>query len=60
VCLGEILPSGKFITWEVTVKFIQWLKKPTITNTVMFNRLWWFGHVQRMEENRIFKKVIYI
>jgi hypothetical protein len=30
--------------------------KPTITETVRLNRLRCFGHVQRMEENRIKKK----
>ena len=28
-------------------------KKPTITETIRLHRLCWFGHVQRMEENRI-------
>jgi hypothetical protein len=27
------------------------LKEPTITETIRLNRLRWFGHVQRMEEN---------
>ena len=31
-----------------------------MTETIMLNRLRWFGHVQRMEENRIPKKVLYI
>ena len=36
------------------------VKKPTITETVRLNRLCWFGHVQRMEENRIPpKNIIY-
>jgi hypothetical protein len=35
-------------------------KKPTITETIRLNRLRWFGHVQRMEENRIPKKVLYM
>ena len=33
-------------------------KKPTITETIRFNRLCWFGHVERLEENRIPKKSI--
>ena len=33
------------------------VKKPTITETIRLNRLCWFGYVQRMEENRIPKKV---
>jgi len=36
------------------------LKKPTITETIRLNRLCWFGHVQRMEENRISKMVLYM
>jgi len=32
-------------------------KKPTIIETIRLNRLHWFGHVQRMEENRIPKNV---
>ena len=28
--------------------------------TVRLNRLCWFGHVQRMEENRIPKRVLYM
>jgi hypothetical protein len=36
------------------------LKKPTIIQTIRLNRLRWFGHVQRMEENRIPKIVVYI
>ena len=36
---------------------MQWLKKPTIAETIRLNRLRWFGHVQRMEENIIPKKV---
>jgi uncharacterized protein YifN (PemK superfamily) len=41
------------------MKFIQWLKKD-ITETVRLNRLRWFVHVQKMEENRIPKKKYYI
>jgi len=32
------------------------VNKPTITETIRLNRLCWFGHVQRMEENRIPRK----
>jgi len=39
---------------------MQWLKQPTITETIRLNRLRWFGHVQRMEDIRIPKKVLYI
>ena len=34
------------------------IKKPTITETIKLHRLRWFGHVQRMEENRISKRVL--
>ena len=34
------------------------VKKPTIIEIVRLNRLRWFGHVQRMEENRIPKRLI--
>ena len=36
------------------------VKKPTITETIRLNRLCWIGHVQRMEENRIPKRVLYV
>ena len=36
------------------------VKKPTIVKTVRLNRLRWFGHVQRMEENRIPNRVLYM
>ena len=39
---------------------MQMLKKPTVTETISLNRLHWFGHVQRMEENRIPKRVLYM
>jgi len=34
------------------------VKNPTITETIRLNRLRWFGHVQRMKENRIPKRVL--
>jgi len=36
------------------------VKKPTIIETIRLNRLSWFGYVQRMEENRIPKRVLYM
>jgi hypothetical protein len=36
------------------------IKKQTVIETVRLNRLHWFGHVQRMEENRVPKKVLYM
>jgi hypothetical protein len=39
---------------------MQVLKKLTIIETVRLNRLSWFGHVQRMEKNRIPKRVLYM
>jgi hypothetical protein len=39
---------------------MQALKKPAIIETIRLNRLRWFGHVQRMEENRIPKRVLYM
>ena len=35
-------------------------KKPTIIETIRLNRLRWSGHVQRMEVNRIPKRVLYM
>jgi hypothetical protein len=34
------------------------VKKPTIIETIKLNRLRWFGHVQRIEDNRIPKRVL--
>jgi hypothetical protein len=39
---------------------MQLLKKPIITETIRLHRLRWFGHVQRKEENRILKRVLYM
>jgi hypothetical protein len=36
------------------------VKKPIITDTIRLHRLRWFGHVQRMEENRIPRTVLYM
>jgi len=39
---------------------MQDLKKPTTIETIRLNRLCWFGHVQRMEDNIIPKRVFYM
>ena len=39
---------------------MQLLEKPTVIEIVRVNRLCWFGHEQRMEENRIPKRVLYM
>jgi transcription termination factor 2 len=36
------------------------VNKPTITETITLNKLRWFGHVQRMEESRIPKRILYM
>jgi len=36
------------------------VKKPTVIETIRLNRLGCFGHVQRMEENIIHKRVLYM
>jgi len=35
------------------------VKKPTIIEAIRLSKLRWFGHVQRMEENRIPKRALY-
>jgi hypothetical protein len=56
--LGQVYDNEKE-NWRIlTNKEIHArVKKPTITETI---RLLWFGHVQRMEENRIPKRVLYM
>jgi len=36
------------------------VKKPTLIETIRLNRLCWFGHVQRKEENRNTKMVLHM
>ena len=39
---------------------MQCLKTPTVTETISLDRLCWVAHVERMEENRIPKKLLYM
>jgi hypothetical protein len=48
----------KYIRYSKEIYAI--VKKPTVTETIRLHRLCWFGHVQRMEENRIPKRVLYM
>jgi len=59
--LGSIYDNEKE-NWRILTnnKIYACVKKPTIIETVRLNRLHWFGHVQRMEENRIPKRVLYV
>jgi len=36
------------------------VRKPTVIGTIRLNRLRWFAHIQRMEGNRIPKRVLYM
>jgi hypothetical protein len=47
-------------TFEFRKEIYTIFKKPTIIETIRLNRLRWFGHVQRMEEKRIPKRVLYM
>jgi hypothetical protein len=57
--LGPVCDNDKEKWRILTSKEIHaMVKKPTITETIRLNRLRWFGHVQRMEGNRIPPKSI--
>jgi len=59
--LGQVYDSGKE-NWKILTnkEIYATFKKPTITETIRLNRLCWFGHVQRLEGNRIPKRVLYM
>jgi len=52
--LGPVYDNEKE-NWRILTnkEIYAGVKKPTIIETIRLNRLRWFGHVQRMEENRI-------
>jgi hypothetical protein len=59
--LGPVYDSEKE-NWRILTnkEIYASVKKPTIIETIRLNRLRWFGHVQRKEENRIPKRVLYM
>jgi hypothetical protein len=59
--LGPVHDNEKENWTTVTnIEIYAMVKKPTVTDTIRLNRLCWFGHVQRTEENRFPKKVLYM
>jgi hypothetical protein len=59
--LGPLYDNGKE-HWRIltNTEIYKRVRKPTITETIRLNRLRWFGHVKRMEENRIPRRVLYM
>jgi hypothetical protein len=59
--LGPVYDNEKE-NWRILTneKIYPNIKKTTKTETIRLHRLRWFGHVQRMEENRIPKRVLYM
>jgi len=59
--LGSVYDNEKG-NWRILTNTETYasVKKPTIIETIRLNRLRWFGRVQRMEENRIPKSILYM
>jgi hypothetical protein len=59
--LGPIYDNEKE-NWRILTnkEICARVTKPTIIETIRLNKLHWFGHVQRMEGNRIYKRVLYM
>jgi hypothetical protein len=57
--LGPVYDSEKQ-NWRILTnkEIYASVKNPTIIETIRLNRLRWFGYVQRMEDNRIPKRVL--
>jgi hypothetical protein len=59
--LAPVYDNGKeHLRILTNTEIYERVRKPTITETKRLNILRWFGHVQRMEENRISKSVLYM
>jgi hypothetical protein len=59
--LGPVYENEKE-NWRILTnkEIYATVKKPTITETIRLHSLRWFGHEQRMEENRIPKRALYM
>jgi len=58
---GPVYHNGKENWRRLTNKEIyESVKEPTMKETIRLNRLCWFGHEQRVEENRFPKRVLYM
>jgi len=59
--LGPVYDNEKE-NWKILTnkEIYASVKKPTVIEAISLNRLCWFGHVHRKEENRIPKRVLYI
>jgi len=59
--LGPVYDNEKE-NWRVLTnnKIYASVKEPIIIETIRLNRLRWFGHIQRMEDNRIPERVLYM
>ena len=57
--LGSVYDNEKE-SWRIlsSNEIYAMVKKSTVAETIRLNTLCWFGHVQRMEKNRIPKKSI--
>jgi len=59
--LGPVYGNEKENWTTLTNKEIYTIVENSITTeTIRLNRVCWFGHVQRVEENRIPKRVLYV
>ena len=64
-CIEKILApvyDNEKENWRILTnkEIYAMVNKPTITETIRLTLLCWFGHVQRMEGNRIPRKVLYM
>jgi len=57
--LGPVYDNEKE-NWRILTSKDAMVKIPTLIETIWLNRLRWFGHVQKTEEYRIPKRVLYM